>query len=118
MSDTDTDANTAAVAPTATEAQTAAVDESSAKTLKRFGWAILIAISVAASEQLKAIAPELAKFLVSLLPAWLIWAAPYITTVLLAIAAWLGKLGRDSHVESVDKAKELTPPADSPKRFY
>lgn len=96
------------------------VDESSLATIKKFGWAIFIAVAVAVSDQLNKIAPSLADFLTTLLPAWLIWAAPYIKMGLLALAAWLGKLGKGLHVETVDKAKEMTPPsqADSPKKFY
>ena len=116
MSDTNTNA---APASGVDESAVAVVEESSLATIKKFGWAIFIAVAVAVSDQLNKIAPSLADFLTTLLPAWLIWAAPYIKMALLAVAAWLGKLGKDLHVESVDKAKELnTASADSPKKYY
>lgn len=95
------------------------VDQSSLSTIKRFGWAIFIAVAVAISETLTKLTPQLADFIAALLPAWAVWIAPYVKMALLAFAAWLGKLGKDLHVESVEGAKSLpTPASDSPKKYY
>lgn len=86
-------------------------------------WKLLISlvlvIVTAVVQFVQAVAPELSAALLHLLPNWLSnWVAPYLTTIVLGVAAALQKFAGKQHGEAVATALETVPGGKPPKELY
>ncbi len=103
-----------------TDVTVSTADKLSSSAIKNALVAFAIPVVLAIADQLALVAPQLADFLASLLPVYLVFLAPYIKGALLGVSAWLAKKAKEQHDAAVEVAKEMppSPQASSPKKYY
>lgn len=94
------------------------VKETSLAALKKLGWSFAIVVGVAIAQAVAAFLPHVADTITLMLPGTLVFLAPAIKAGLLAVAAYLTKLGKTDHVDAVDEAYKTEAPASSDDKFY